>query len=41
MSKEIELTNAMLEASAVASINWPKMLSCDRNWQHSPKPGCG
>jgi hypothetical protein len=41
MNEEIELTNAMLEAAAVAAPKWPKGIRCDRNWEHSPEPGCG
>jgi hypothetical protein len=41
MNKEVKLINAMLEAAAVASVKWPRGLSCQSSWQHSPEPGCG
>jgi hypothetical protein len=41
MTDQIELTNEMLEAAAVAAPKWPKGIMCFENWQHSPEPGCG
>jgi hypothetical protein len=45
MNEEIELTNVMLEAAAVAAPKWPKGVECGKNWQHSDEhslePGCG
>jgi hypothetical protein len=41
MNEEIELTNAMLEAAAVAAANWPQSLKCGENYEYSPQPGCG
>jgi hypothetical protein len=41
MNEEIKLTNVMLEAAAVASVKWPRSVSCRGNYEYSPQPGCG